>query len=119
MEHTDINNITQKKYPSLDKSKYNLQNPLEIGNIDNMLLDALYAHNDGEFDLAITIYTQILNMKPQNYVKPVIYVHRGMAYFGKSLYEQAEKDFSNALKLEPDNDKTHYYRGIVHSINEN
>jgi len=119
MEHSDYSNINQKKYPGLDKSKYNLQNQLDIGNIDNMLLDALYAHNEGDFESAIFIYSQILDMNPQDYVKPVIYVHRGMAYFGQSLYNLAEKDFTEALKMEPKNDKTHYYRGIVYSINEN
>jgi putative GTP pyrophosphokinase len=117
--HSDYNQVHQRKYPQLDKSKLNAQKSFETGNIDNMLLEALYAHNDGDYESAIAIYTQILDMKPQDYVKPVIYVHRGMAYFGKSLYESAEKDFTEALKLEPDNDKTHYYRGIVYSINEN
>lgn len=108
-----------KKYPDLDRSKYKQLFPPESGNIDNMLLEALYAHNEEDFDTAISIYTQILDMKPQEYVKPVIYVHRGMAYFGQSLYDLAERDFSEALKREPENDKTHYYRGIVYSIGEN
>ena len=119
LEHTDYSHINQKKYPSLDKSKFNKISSQETGNIDNMLLDALYSHNEGDYDTAISIYSQILDMEPQDYVKPVIFVHRGMAYFGQSLYDLAERDFSEALKREPDNDKTHYYRGIVYSINEN
>ncbi|MBB6479142.1 RelA/SpoT domain-containing protein [Spirochaeta isovalerica] len=115
----DYNEINRRKYPDLDKNKFRKQSPIETGNIDNMLLEALYAHNEGDFDQAISIYTQILDMKPQDYVKPVIFVHRGMAFFGKSLYDLAEKDFSEALKREPENDKTYYYRGIVYSINEN
>ena len=118
LEHTDYSHINQKKYPGLDKNKFNTI-PFESGNIDNMLLEALYAHNEGDYESAIAIYTQILEMNPQDYVKPVIYVHRGMAYFGQSLYDLAEKDFTEALKKEPNNDKTHYYRGIVYSINEN
>lgn len=118
-EHTDYSQIHQKKYPGLDKDKYKGINLSDNNNIDNMLLDALYAHNDEDFDTAITIYTAILDRNPQDYVKPVIYVHRGMAYFGQSLYDLAESDFSEAMKLEPDNDKTHYYRGIVYSIKEN
>lgn len=119
IEHTDYSQINQKKYPDLDKSKFKQTELNEVGNIDNMLLDALYSHNEGDFNTAISIYTRILDMKPQDHVKPVIYVHRGMAYFGQSLYDLAERDFSEALKMEPDNDKTHYYRGIVYSINEN
>lgn len=118
-EHNDYSSINQKKYPDLDRSKFIQKNPNEIGNIDNMLLDALYAHNEGEYESAITIYTQILNMNPQDHVKPVIYVHRGMAYFGQSMYILAEKDFTEALKKEPENDKILYYRGIVYSIDEN
>ncbi len=119
LEHTDFTHINQKKYPDLDKSKYRNQASFDSGNIDNMLLDALYSHNEGDYTTAIEIYTQILDMSPMDYVKPVIYVHRGMAYFGQSHYELAESDFSKALKMEPDSDKTHYYRGIVYSINEN
>ena len=118
-EHRDYSHINQKKYPDLDKSKFNQYSTNEIGNIDNMLLDALYSHNEGDFNTAIEIYTKILDMNPQDYVKPVIFVHRGMAYFGQSLYDLAERDFSEALKKEPNNDKTHYYRGIVYSIREN
>lgn len=118
-EQVDYNLINQKKYPDLDKSKFRIQNPIEQGNIDNMLLEALYAHNEGDYEQAISIYSRILDMKPQDYVKPVIFVHRGMAYFGQSEYELAESDFTEALKREADNSKTLYYRGIVYSINEN
>lgn len=118
-DHSDYGQINHKKYSQLDKSKIHFSDSLETGNIDNMLLEALYSHNEGLYDVAIAIYTKILNMKPKEYVKPVIYVHRGMAFFGKSQYEEAEKDFYEALKLEPDNEKIYYYRGIIHSIKEN
>ena len=62
--------------------------------IDDMLLDALYAHNNDQFERAIEIYSRILELEPRDFVKSVIYKHRGMARFAQSLYEAAVEDFS-------------------------
>ena len=84
--------------------------------IDELLLSALYAHNKNQFSKAISIYTRILEMDPDNTVKALIYKHRGMACFARSHYEQAISDFSHALILDPKSYKMAYYQGIVCSV---
>jgi putative GTP pyrophosphokinase len=84
--------------------------------IDDLLLNALYAHNRGLFDEAILFYTRILDAKPAPAVKTIIYKHRGMAYFAKSDYDKAVEDFSHSLEADPQSYKAFYYRGIVRSV---
>ena len=84
--------------------------------IDDLLLNALYAHNKNQFDDAIAIYTQILEMKPDDAISALIYKHRGMAYFARSHYEEAIADFSESLKLDPKSYKAAYYRGVIYSV---
>jgi len=90
-----------------------------IKTIDDLLLEALYAHNSHKIAEAIEIYTYILSLKPREQLQPIIYIHRGMAYFSKSRYDLAMSDFSEALRLNPDNDKAFYYRGVMYSISQN
>ncbi len=90
-----------------------------IKTIDDLLLEALYAHNSHKIAEAIEIYTYILSLKPGEQLQPLIYIHRGMAYFSESRYDLAMSDFSEALKLNPENDKAFYYRGVMHSISQN
>jgi len=84
--------------------------------IDELLLNALYAHNKLKFDEAITFYTQILELNPNDSVQSLILKHRGMAYFARSHYENAIVDFSKALELDPASYKAAYYQGIVCSV---
>jgi putative GTP pyrophosphokinase len=84
--------------------------------IDDMLLNALYAHNKNRFDEAIGTYTRILEMNPAPAVSALIYKHRGMANFARSHYGEAVDDFTRALELDPQSYKAAYYRGVVHSV---
>ena len=84
--------------------------------IDELLLEALHAHNKNQFPEAIAIYTRILGMKPVNNIRAIIYKHRGMAYFACSRYEKAISDFSESLVLDPKSYKSAYYKGIVCSV---
>ncbi len=90
-----------------------------IKTIDDLLLEALYAHNSHKIAEAIEIYTYILSLKSGELLQPIIYIHRGMAYFSESRYDLAMSDFSEALKLNPENDKAFYYRGVMYSITQN
>jgi putative GTP pyrophosphokinase len=92
--------------------------PAEKSSIDDLLLNALYAHNKNKFEDAIRFYSRILEMKPNNSVASLIYKHRGMANFAQSYYEEAVKDFSHSLELEPQSYKAAYYRGIVRSVEQ-
>ena len=84
--------------------------------IDELLVEALTAHNKNQFPEAIAIYTRILDMKPDDVVRSLIYKHRGMAYFARSHYEEAIADFSESLVLEPKSYKAAYYKGVVCSV---
>jgi len=91
--------------------------PLHRGSssIDDLLLDALYAHNKNQFDEAVALYTRILGLKPKDSVCSLIYKHRGMAEFAQSRYDEAIADFTRALDLEKSY-RIAYYRGVVYSV---
>jgi putative GTP pyrophosphokinase len=92
--------------------------PQEKQSIDDLLLNALYAHNRNKFEAAIGLYSRILEMKPNDSIASLIYKHRGMANFAQSYYEDAVEDFSHSLKLDPKSYKAAYYRGIVRSVEQ-
>jgi len=87
-----------------------------IVSIDELLVKALAAHNKNQFPKAIAIYTQILDMNPDDAIRSLIYKHRGMAFFARSNYEEAIADFSESMKLDPQSYKTAYYEGVVCSV---
>ena len=84
--------------------------------IDDLLLRALSAHNQRNFSEAITYYTQILELDPDDTIKSLIYNHRGMSFFARSHYQEAVEDFSKALALDPKSYKAAYYQGIVCAV---
>jgi putative GTP pyrophosphokinase len=86
--------------------------------IDELLVEALTAHNKNQFPEAIAVYTRIFGMKPTESVGALIYKHRGMAHFASSHYEEAIADFSESLRLDPKSYKAAYYEGIVCSVLE-
>ncbi|MDR0289933.1 MAG: tetratricopeptide repeat protein [Treponema sp.] len=87
-----------------------------VSSIDDLLLDALYAHNKNQFEDAIALYSQILGLRPQDSILSLIYKHRGMAYFAQSKYQEAIEDFTRSLEMDKNSYKTAYYRGLVHSV---
>jgi len=84
--------------------------------IDDLLVSALSAHNKNRFNEAISQYSRILELKPNDTICSIIYKHRGMAYFACSQYKEAIEDFTFALKLDEKSYKAAYYRGVVHSV---
>jgi putative GTP pyrophosphokinase len=84
--------------------------------VDDLLLSALYSHNKNQFEDAVTLYSQILELKPENSICSLIYKHRGMANFAQSKYDDAVKDFTSAFELDAKSYKTIYYRGVVLSV---
>jgi putative GTP pyrophosphokinase len=88
----------------------------EHSSMDDLLLDALSAHNKSQFNEAIYFYSRILEMNPDNAVRALVYKHRGMANFARSHYEEALEDFSNSLNLDRQSYKSAYYRGLVRSV---
>lgn len=88
-------------------------------NVDDLLVDALAAHNTGRFNKAIAIYSSILGRDLPEYIKSIIYIHRGMAHFAQSHYERALEDFTASLMLSPDNYRALYYRGLTYEVEQN
>jgi putative GTP pyrophosphokinase len=84
--------------------------------IDDLLLNALYAHNKNRFDEAIAFYSRILELKPGDTVRSLIFKHRGMANFAQSKYHDAIDDFTRALDLDGESYKAAYYRGVVKAV---
>ena len=94
--------------------------PFVRGTIDDMLLEAIHAHNNGEMERAVTIYTQILESKPVPAppVLSVVHKHRGMAYFASNDYDNALKDFELSVEYDPNGFRSYYYMGIVYSVKD-
>lgn len=111
-ELTDIMPI-QSKVDNIERV-----NPYVKGTIDDLLLQAIHAHNVGDLDNAIKIYTQIIESKPKqnDIVLGVIYKHRGMAYFSQNDYTNALSDFKKSFECDPRSFRSVYYEGIVYSI---
>jgi putative GTP pyrophosphokinase len=92
--------------------------PVELGSfsIDDLLLEALKAHNENRFAEAIAVYSRILELQPDELICSLIYKHRGMANFAQSNYDDAIVDFNKALEFDPKSYKVAYYRGVVRSV---
>jgi putative GTP pyrophosphokinase len=90
--------------------------PIAGGTVDDMLLNALYAHNKNRFDEAVTFYSCILEMKIDDAIRSLIHKHRGMAYFAQSMYQDAIDDFSSSLEWDKKSYKAAYYRGVVWAV---
>jgi putative GTP pyrophosphokinase len=93
-----------------------LDYPASGASIDDMLLNALYAHNKNDFAAAIDIYSHIISLNPPEKIQALIYKHRGMAFFAQSKYQEAIDDFSKVLEFDPKAYRAPYYRGIVYSV---
>jgi putative GTP pyrophosphokinase len=98
--------------PTTYSSPVNARN----GSMDDLLLNALYAHNKNQFPEAIKFYSRILEMGPDNSISSLVYKHRGMAYFAQAHYQEAIEDFSRSLELDPASYKAAYYRGIIKAV---
>ncbi|MDR1625133.1 MAG: tetratricopeptide repeat protein [Spirochaetia bacterium] len=81
---------------------------------DSLLLEALSAHNGGCYAEAIAIYSRLLMRRPKSSLKAIIHIHRGMAFFGSSRYQEALEDFTSAVQLDKKNVRAYYYRGVVY-----
>ncbi len=82
-----------------------LDYPASGASIDDMLLNALYAHNKNEFGMAVKIYSKIFELNPPDVIKALI-----------SKYQEAIDDFSRVLEFDPKAYRAPYYRGIVYSV---
>jgi putative GTP pyrophosphokinase len=121
-ESTDDLLFSSQQALKKEESKANRAGQISVPNdkenisIDDLLVNALSAHNQNRFNEAISQYSRILELKPNSVICSIIYKHRGMAYFACSQYKEAIGDFSFALDLDDKSYKAAYYRGVVHSV---
>ena len=101
-----------------ERSPTDMASPYIRGTIDDMILDAIHAHNTGNLEKAVDIYTKIIEAKPSpnNIVLSVIYKHRGMAKFAMNNFEQSLEDFTCSCNYDPSSFRSYYYVGIVYSV---
>jgi ppGpp synthetase/RelA/SpoT-type nucleotidyltranferase len=105
---------------SAQSDKVSVLSPFVRGTIDDLVLEAIRAHNAGNFDDAIDIYTRIINYEPRpnETALSVIYKHRGMAHFAQSDYDSALADFESSIAHNAKGFRSMYYMGIVYSLQE-
>lgn len=111
-EKTEKNNQIaeeEKEYEIEDYSSLSL---------DDMLLQGLLAHNNGEYKKAMKIYTLLLKEEDQM-IRALVYSHRGAALFAESRYEEAVDDFSNTLMINPKSGRNFYLRGVSYRMIKN
>jgi putative GTP pyrophosphokinase len=113
-EETDALLFEDIKEPDEESARVSVD--IENATIDELLLNALYAHNKNQFAEAIRFYSRILDLKPDNSIISLIYKHRGMANFAQSSYDDAIEDFTRALEYDTASYKAAYYRGVVKSV---
>ncbi|WP_319416669.1 (p)ppGpp synthetase [Marispirochaeta aestuarii] len=87
-------------------------------NNDERLLEALLAHNEGDLERAVEIYSVILENELRRDLRSIVYVHRGMAYFTKDDLAAAERDFSQSIGEDPENSKGYLYLGLVKAVQQ-
>ncbi len=94
-----------KPIPSTLKSK-----------LEKTMLRALEAHSSNDLETAIELYGVILGMKLESKVRALVYNHRGMAWFSLNDHRQALRDFNQAIRFAPDNDRNYANRGLCHRV---
>lgn len=72
--------------------------------------------NDGQFDQAISTFTQGLNQKPND---ATLHYLRGRANTAKGQYGPAMEDLNAAVKFKPDYGQAYFARAMVHVYQEN
>lgn len=120
-QQADIESLinTDESSPLVNATQHEMPltaSPYVQGTIDDMILDAIEAHNNGNLERAVMIYSRIIEATPNDTVLSVIYKHRGMAYFAQSHYEDALSDFRKSSDKNPSNFRAFYYIGIVLSV---
>ncbi|MBN2412387.1 tetratricopeptide repeat protein [candidate division KSB1 bacterium] len=86
--------------------------------LDKLIFDALDAHSNQQYDKAIDIYTQILDLELDNTVRSIIFNHRGMAYFILSEYQKSIDDFSKSIENNPESFRAYNNRGLVYKTQQ-
>lgn len=87
-----------------------LQGEKRESQIENLLLEASEVLESGEFEIALKLYGEILNLSPDN---AGAHVGMGDCYMKLQLPDNAESCYENACLKEPDNDKGWLGSGLL------
>lgn len=90
--------------------------PVTSNSLDELLVEALHAHNRQDYTAAIELYTRILNSSVEPHLKAIVLIHRGIAHYCQNRYEQALDDFTLSVQCEPGNGRGFYHLGTVHRV---
>ncbi len=110
------NSIEIEQLPDLKLPPDNddiLDNDLTSMKLERMMLAALEAHSNNQFQEAIEIYSNLLRMKLDQPVRSLVYNHRGMALFALAQYQKGLDDFSKAIDFNEDNMRAWTNRGLA------
>lgn len=104
--------------PEEEKEDISRVTPFVQGTIDDMLLRAIQAHNEGRLEEAVVIYTKIIEAVPDQTgnIPAVIHKHRGMAFFAMNNLDAAIEDFELSIQADPNAFRSYYYKGITLSV---
>ncbi len=86
--------------------------------LENLMLAALEAHSNSQFQKAIDIYSAILEMKLETAIYSLIHNHRGMALFALAKYQEGVNDFNDAIEYNGENTRAWCNRGLAYRILE-
>jgi putative GTP pyrophosphokinase len=84
--------------------------------IDNILLKAITAHNEGRYAVAVELYSRLLESGNSDSVRSIIHNHRGMAYLAQADYGKAIEDFTRAVAFDPGNFRAFNNRGLCRRL---
>jgi len=119
IKEIDNLSILDKIHPiqNIDEELDKVKSPVKLHNfLDKLIFDALDAHSNQQYDKAVEIYTQILDMELDSKVRSIIYNHRGMVYFIQSEYQKSIEDFTQAIKSNNDNFRAFNNRGLAYKM---
>ncbi|MCD6581579.1 MAG: tetratricopeptide repeat protein [Desulfuromusa sp.] len=86
--------------------------------LETLMLGALEAHSNSQFQKAIDIYSAILNLKLDTAIFSLVYNHRGMALFALAEYQKGVEDFNNAIEYNTENTRAWSNRGLAYRVLE-
>ena len=90
--------------------------PTMSSDLEKTMLRALKAHSNHELENAIDLYDQLLRMQLDRKIRGLVYNHRGMAYFALGHHQRALKDFSSAIRYNPESDRGYANRGLCFRV---
>ncbi|MFP4474620.1 MAG: tetratricopeptide repeat protein [Desulfatibacillaceae bacterium] len=67
-------------------------------------------HNQGLYDEAITTWTSLADMRPE---QPEVFFNRGLTWYAMEHYGRAEADYTRAMELDPDYASAYFNRGFA------